>query len=135
MPSIILYHRSCKKKTVENWILSVSTKTGKTGFWRFSPFFPKRGEIFFFDLKFESRFEILSSLAAYFTLFVKILKLWLLFPHCSLIMSNGQCGHFLTRTFLYHIRNQRPRGHKIGWCSHRLAEKKMITSGPNIPFI
>ena len=44
---------------------------------------------------------------------------------------NGPCSQFVrNRNFRCQIRNQRPKRHKNGWCSNRIAEKMVITTRP-----
>ena len=62
----------------------------------------------------------------YDSFFLKILIFLFLGPHCNLNFSNGPCGpsfFFQIRNFRCHIRNQRPKRHKNGCCSHRIAEQ------------
>ena len=53
-------------------------------------------------------------------------------PHCNFKISNGACGQIFLRirNFPCQIRNQRPKRHKNGWCSNRIAEKMVITTWP-----
>ena len=39
---------------------------------------------------------------------------------------------FRIRNFRCQVRNQRPKRHKNGWCSHRIAEKMVITTRPTV---
>ena len=53
-------------------------------------------------------------------------------PIIILRISNGQCHNFLNSKFLCQIRNQRPKRHKNGWCSHHIAENMVITTHPTV---
>ena len=85
-----------------------------------------------YDLNAETRFEILSSFAAYMTHFLlKFSNFDFLIPHCNFKISNGPCGHF----FEFDIFDVRlgisvPRDIKMGGVAITLPKKMAITTRP-----
>ena len=65
-------------------------------------------------------------------LFVKILKFSFLVPYCNFKISNRPCGQFFSNSkFSMSDSDQRPKKHKnMRWCSHRIADKMVITTWP-----